>query len=186
MNATNDRLGRPPESIAGASEGVHFWKNLAIIRPVAWIIAILFFAGMQSLFWLVIFPNGDPHETAKMPLELKIFLPTLASSIFFIWALLVGFVYADAKRRAMRYVMWTLLAAFVPNAIGIILYFLMRDPLPSPCPKCGLLVKGSFSFCPRCGTELMRACRVCKKKLEPGWVNCAYCGAPTAQPTRAA
>ncbi len=47
----------------------------------------------------------------------------------FVLVLLIGYVYADAKRRGMRYVMWTLLAIFIPNAIGIILYFVMRDPL---------------------------------------------------------
>lgn len=186
MNAVNEKLGRSPESITGAPERIHFWRNLAMIRPVAWVIAILLFTGMELLFWFAILPNGDPNEMAKMSLPMKIVLPTLASSVLFMWALLVGFIYADAKRRGMRYVMWTWLGAFVPNAIGIILYFLMRDPLPSPCPRCSQLVRGSFPFCPHCGAELLRACRVCRKKLEPGWVNCAYCGAPTAQPTRAA
>ena len=31
--------------------------------------------------------------------------------------------------------LWTLLAIFIPNAIGIILYFILRDPVPVPCPS---------------------------------------------------
>jgi RNA polymerase subunit RPABC4/transcription elongation factor Spt4 len=186
MSGMNEKLNREPESITGAPEKVNFWRNLGMIRPIAWVIAITFFVCLQLVFWLAVFPNSDPAEMAKMPIGVRALLSTLAGAILMVWVLLVGFVYADSKRRGMRHVMWTLLAAFVPNAIGIILYFLLRDPLPSPCPKCSQLVRGSFAFCPHCGAELLRACRVCGKKIEPGWVNCAYCGAPTAQPTRAA
>jgi len=186
MNAANDKMGRSAEPVTNAIDGVDFWGNLRMIRPAAWALALLLFTCMQSLFWLVIFPNGDPAEMAKFPFAFRICLSTFASGLLLVWALLVGFIYVDAKRRGMRYVMWTLLGAFVPNAIGIILYFLLRDPMPSPCPKCSQMVRGTFAFCPHCGAELLRACRVCGKKLEPGWVNCAHCGAPTAQPTRAA
>ena len=182
----NEKLGREP-AIVAEQKATGFGHNLAMIRPVAWFIAIALFVGMQCAFWFAIFPNGDPNEMEKMSLALKIFLPTLAASVLFVWALLVGYIYADAKRRGMRYVMWTLLGAFVPNAIGIILYFLLREPLPTPCPRCGKLARGSFAFCPHCGAELLRACRVCGKKLEPGWSNCAHCGTPVgAQPPRAA
>jgi hypothetical protein len=155
-----------------------FWQSLKLIRPVAWIIGLVLFFGMQAVFWFAVWPNADPHEMAKMPLGLKIFLPVLASSVLFAMVLLYGYVYVDAKLRAMRYVMWTLLAIFIPYMIGVILYFLLRDPVPTPCPKCAFMARGSFSFCPRCGTELFRVCRVCNKKLDSGWVNCAYCGAP--------
>lgn len=186
MNAMDEKFRREPGPIVSGPEKLHFWSNLALIPPIAWAVAITIFVCLQLLFWLFVFPNSDPEKIARMPIILRALLSTFAASILTVWALLVGFVYADAKRRGMRHVMWTLLAAFVPNAIGIILYFLLRDPLPSPCPKCSQLVRGSFAFCPHCGAELLRACRVCGKKLEPGWVNCAYCGAPTAQPTRAA
>ena len=82
--------------------------------------------------------------------------------------LLVGFVYSDAKRRNMRYVVWTFLAALIPDGIGIILYFLLRDPLPLPCPRCNSLVPHSYSFCPHCGTQIVRACPSCRRKIETG------------------
>jgi hypothetical protein len=153
-----------------------FWRNLGQIRPVAWVIAIVNFVGMQGLFWFVIWPTGHADEMARMPIGLKIFLPLLASMVAVVYVLLVGFVYVDAKRRGMRYAMWTWLAAVIPDLIGVILYFVMRDPLPTPCPKCRRLSAASFTFCPHCGAELMRTCRVCHKKLGAGWVNCAYCG----------
>ena len=56
----------------------------------------------------------------------------VAGLIVVLPVLLVGYVWADAKRRGMNAVLWLLLAIFIPNAIGIILYFILRDPLPVP------------------------------------------------------
>jgi hypothetical protein len=153
-----------------------FWGNLKLIRPVAWIVALVLSLGMLGLFWLVIWPHQSPDEAARTPYAVKVCVPLLVSSFLFIYVLLVGYVHVDAKRRGMRYVMWTLLAIFIWNFIGTILYFLMRDPMPTPCPKCGKLSAQSFTFYPHCGAELMRTCRVCHRKLGPGWSNCAYCG----------
>jgi|HubBroStandDraft_1064217.scaffolds.fasta_scaffold353001_2 RNA polymerase subunit RPABC4/transcription elongation factor Spt4 len=156
-----------------------FAESLKMIRPAAWVIAIIFFFGMQALFHFVVWPYSDPNEMARTPEALKWCLPIFVGAILATFVLLVGYVYVDSKRRGMRYVMWTLLSIFIPNMIGIILYFLLRDPMPTPCPKCGRMVRAGFAFCPSCGTELLRACKACHRKLEPGWVNCAYCGTPT-------
>jgi hypothetical protein len=160
-----------------------FWANLKLIRPAVWVIAFVMFFGVQALFWFVIWPQTHPDELEKLSDVGKICLPLLASSILFVYVLLIGFVYVDAKRRGMRYVVWTWLAIVIPDMIGVILYFILRDPMPTPCPKCGKLVAQSFSFCPDCATELMRTCKVCHKKLGTGWVNCAYCGAPVGSQT---
>jgi endonuclease III len=102
------------------------------------------------------------------------------------WVALIGYIYGDAKRRQMRYVMWTLLSIFIPNAIGMILYFILRDPLPKPCPGCGHVEKAKFPFCPHCGTLLQPTCQKCDKPVEPTWANCAYCGQQLPEPaTRA-
>jgi hypothetical protein len=179
MNAFNEQY--PGASGTGMEQMPRgFWANLGTIRPAAWVIAFIMFFGMQALFWFVIWPQTHPDELEKLSDVGKICLPLLASSVLFVYVLLIGFIYVDSKRRGMRYVMWTLLAIFIPDAIGIILYFILRDPMPTPCPKCGRFSAQSFTFCPSCGTELMRTCRVCHKKLGLGWLNCAYCGTPTA------
>ena len=161
-------------SVTPATGG--FWRNVGMIRPAAWVVAALLFAGIQALFWFVIWPQSHPDELEKLSDFGKICIPLAASTFLACYVLLVGFVYVDAKRRSMRYVMWTLLAIFIGNFIGINLYFLMRDPMPTPCPKCSRLSAQSFTFCPSCGAELMRTCKVCHKKLGAGWSNCAYCG----------
>jgi len=181
MSAFNEKFPRDPGtgmSVEPSTGG--FWANLKLIRPVAWVIALVFFFGMPCVFWIGVWPHSDPHEMARTPLALKVFLPILAGTVGLVYVLLIGFVHVDAKRRGMRYVMWTLLAIFIGNFIGIILYFLMRDPMPTPCPKCNKLSAQSFTFCPSCGTELMRTCKVCHRKLGAGWSNCAYCGTSLA------
>jgi Double zinc ribbon len=180
MNSFNEQFpGNPAAETGMESTPRGLWGHLGLIRPVAWGIAFVLFFGMQALFWFVIWPQARPDELEKLSDVGKICIPLLASSVLAIYVLLIGYIHVDAKRRGMRYVMWTLLAIFIPNGIGIILYFVMRDPMPTPCPKCSRLSAQSFIFCPHCGAELMRTCRVCHKKLGVGWSNCAYCGTST-------
>lgn len=93
-----------------------------------------------------------------------------------IYVLFIGYVNGDAKRRGMRSAVWTWAAALVPNALGIILYFLLRDPLLVSCPSCGMQANKGFAYCPKCGIELAPACPACQKPVERGWSNCPYCG----------
>jgi hypothetical protein len=77
----------------------------------------------------------------------------LAGSFIAIWLLCLGYVYADARRRAMPPVLWTLLALLVPNLLGFLFYFALRRPLISPCPKCGHAVAAEQRFCAWCGHQ---------------------------------
>jgi biotin transporter BioY len=70
--------------------------------------------------------------------------------------LLTGYVNRDAKRRGMNVVLWTILVLAIPHAIGFVVYFLVRQPLRTPCPACGAPVPGSVSYCPSCGSKLAR------------------------------
>ena len=67
-------------------------------------------------------------------------LCTLASIMVASLIFLTGYVYSDAKRRGMNATLWTFLVIVLMPAwlfIGFILYFLLREPLPYPCPQCG-------------------------------------------------
>jgi len=67
------------------------------------------------------------------------------------WLLCVGYVYEDAKRRGMRPVLWTLIAALFPHLFGFLLYFALRQPMTPRCPKCGQPVTLDQRFCSWCG-----------------------------------
>ena len=52
-----------------------------------------------------------------------------------IWLLCLGFVFADARRRDMRSVLWVLVAALFPHLLGFLLYFVMRHPIAATCTR---------------------------------------------------
>ena len=161
-----------------------FKEELRVIPEAAWIFA--WFAYLCITVSLFFFVAPKDSEMGKLPRWGQAVLIYGFMLLGVAWVALVGYIYSDAKRRQMRYVMWTLLAIFVPHAIGMILYFILRDSLPRACPGCAHVEKGKFPFCPRCGTLLQPTCPKCDKPVQPTWANCAYCGQQLAEPaTRA-
>ena len=158
-----------------------FRDELKVIPRTARAIAALGYIFVAAMFSLFVMFSPD-KEMARTPEVGKIFIMVVPGFVLAIYILIVGYVYADAKRRGMRYVMWTLLAIFIPNAIGIILYFVMRDPLLAHCTNCGAEARQGFAFCPRCGGSLALACPQCRKAVEPGWSHCVHCGAALTIP----
>ncbi len=93
---------------------------------------------------------------------------------------LIGYVHEDARRRGMNATLWTLLVIILLPAylgIGFIIYFLLREPLPYPCPQCGEKVSARFNYCPNCKFNLRPACPQCEKEVHPGDRFCANCAA---------
>jgi hypothetical protein len=150
-----------------------FQDNIRIIpraaKVTAWIVSLGF--GLALGILVTHPPDGKP-----VPLAAKILMPFFIFVAALVYIHLIGYVYGDAKRRGMRYVMWTLLAIFIPDAIGIILYFILRDAMPVTCPSCGTSVLSKFTFCPNCGTSVKPTCPHCGKAVELGWTHCAHCG----------
>jgi len=77
----------------------------------------------------------------------------LAGVFISIWILGLGYVYADARRRGMPPILWTLIAAFIPNLLGFLLYFALRQPIAAPCAHCGRPIVAGQPFCPWCGYQ---------------------------------
>jgi RNA polymerase subunit RPABC4/transcription elongation factor Spt4 len=154
-------------------------QEMRIISPVAWAIAAL---GYVALVIIVSFATGHHPEMQTWPPLGLVAFRGLMPLVLIPYIALIGYVNADARRRGMRYVVWTLLAIFIPNALGIILYFVLREPMMTPCPHCATLVKHGFAFCPACGTAVGEACPQCKKAVEPGWSHCPVCGAKLGPP----
>jgi hypothetical protein len=152
-----------------------FPEEMKVIPWGAWVIAVCTGLGLAALLLVVAIPR-DP-KLSVWPEAVALCFSIGMGIFLFIYTLLIGYVNGDARRRGMRYVMWTLLSIFIPNAIGIILYFILRDPMPQVCPKCGATVRSKGAFCPSCGATLRNTCPACHGALEPGWSHCASCGA---------
>jgi len=144
------------------------WDELRLIPGKAWLIAIVI---VGILVWLMV---ARPYSMRIGHVE-SVFLACILL-LLFAWILLIGYINADARRRGMRHVMWTLLGIFIPYGIGVILYFVLRDPLLIPCSRCGVMGKPSYVFCPQCGSDISPSCPACKRPVESGWIRCAYCG----------
>jgi predicted RNA-binding Zn-ribbon protein involved in translation (DUF1610 family) len=140
-----------------------------VIPTAAWITAAI----ITALSFLII---TTVLEQTGVPLIARVIAPVVLPLILGGYTLLVGYVYGDARRRGMRYVMWTLLAIFLTNGIGIILYFILRDPLLAYCSRCGSGVQHGFAFCPHCGANVLPACPACRRVVQPAWTHCAWCG----------
>ncbi|HTD21930.1 MAG TPA: zinc ribbon domain-containing protein [Terriglobales bacterium] len=97
----------------------------------------------------------DIHSA--IPVWAYILLVCLPPLIPAAYMLLLAYVFGDARRRDMNYVAWTFLAFLVPNALGIVIYFLMRAPLGAPCPNCKSKIDSRSAFCPRCGVKIVPA-----------------------------
>ena len=152
-----------------------FREEMRVIPGAAWVIAICVYVAFVALAWLVLIPR-DPNLSGWPQWGMGLFavcIPIFGA----IYVLLVGYVTGDARRRGMRHVMWTLLAIFIPNAIGVILYFILRDPLLRVCPYCATMVSQGFAFCSKCGTSLAHACPECRSAVQPEWSHCTKCGA---------
>lgn len=91
---------------------------------------------------------------------------------------MLGYVYRDAKRRDMNAGLWTLLVLILSPAyllIGLIIYLLVREPLPFSCPQCSTTVNARFNFCPNCKYNLHPACPQCQREVADTDKFCPYC-----------
>lgn len=148
----------------------------SIIPIPVWVISGLVYLGIFIGLVTIAIPQFP--KTSDLPRGGQIALGLFAAAIPALYILLLGYIYGDSRRRGMRSWLWVLLAIFIPNAIGIILYFVLRDPLVFYCSSCGSAAKTSYTFCPNCSTPLRPTCPQCGRSIERGWKHCAQCGAP--------
>jgi hypothetical protein len=111
-------------------------------------------AGGVVLIGLVSrFIEGHGQNTPFLDLLPGVGFGLLAGVVIAIWILCLGYVNADARRRGMPPILWTLIAAFIPNLLGFLLYFALRRPIALPCPHCGKPTTAEQRFCSWCGYQ---------------------------------
>jgi len=158
-----------------------FEREWAVVPAGArWTAALVGLAVTAVMTSLVLIPAFARHGKGLV-LAMPLFsLALVGAACAAAYVLLIGYVWGDAKRRAMNHVLWLLLAIFIPNAIGIILYFILRDPVAVPCPSCGTPAMKGHAYCASCGAAVREACPQCRQPVETAWRNCARCGASLA------
>jgi len=120
-----------------------------------------------------------------------------------VWAALVFWTFADARRRIddPMLVGCATLASLFPF-VGTIIYAIVRPPEYLDdvrlrelemqaaearlvqldyelCPHCEYEVKADYLRCPSCMRKLKERCHSCGKAVDPAWRLCPYCEAET-------
>jgi RNA polymerase subunit RPABC4/transcription elongation factor Spt4 len=145
--------------------------EIKIIPTWAWALAVVVFICAQWFFNIAVVHHAHPPQPWSRP-----FLGLLAGTVGGCYLLLIGYVNRDARRRGMSAILWTLVAILVPNGLGFILYFLLRQPLRGVCSNCGHTVQSGFNFCPNCSHKLSPNCPQCQRVVGTNDVYCPYCG----------
>jgi hypothetical protein len=152
-------------------------KEMAVIPLWSIIAAAIIFTAIPVFFYTFVWAG----DSGQPPFFMKIFVSFLPGLFLAFLTLMVGYVNVDARRRGMNRVLWTLVVIFVPNAIGFILYFLMRNPIRLDCPKCGTMVDLRTNYCPSCRHSFHPTCPECKSSVKPGDTFCGNCGSQINQ-----
>jgi RNA polymerase subunit RPABC4/transcription elongation factor Spt4 len=145
--------------------------EVQIVPSWAWVLAVITFVAAQ--FFFNVFLARQPNAPRAWARPLIGLLAGLFGGFYF---LLLGYVNRDAKRRGMSPILWTCVAVLIPNALGFLLYFVLRQPIGQACPQCGNAVQIEFNFCPRCNYKLSPSCPQCERMVGAGDVYCPYCG----------
>ena len=154
-----------------------FADELRRVPAWAWVSAGIAFVAVHVVFiWLM------AHDPKAPALWVRILMAIGAGSLLGCYFLLIGYINQDAGRRGMSRLAWTLLAVFVPNGLGIILYFILRQPLSCACPQCSNIVQKGFNFCPRCNYKLGASCPQCQRVIGISDAYCPYCGTSLRNP----
>ena len=146
-------------------------SEIKIVPWWAWALGAVAFVSAQWYFNIALLHHPNPFSAWSRPL-----LGLLAGIGGTLYLAFIGYINRDSKRRGMSPVLWTLVAILVPNLLGILLYFVLRQPRLQLCPQCGTAVQTAFNFCPHCSCKLSPSCPQCGRVVAAADVYCPYCG----------
>lgn len=141
-------------------------------------LAVVLFATVQYV--MLVYLNQHRHE--RPPEGFRIFMSLMWGTVVATFTLMVGYITRDAKRRGMNVAMWTA-AVIGMQGIGLVVYFLLRQPVVSHCPQCSTTLASGFNFCPQCQFQLNPLCSLCNKSVRLTDTYCGYCGHLLVSPT---
>jgi MFS family permease len=145
-------------------------EELKMIPAWSMVLAILLFAAMQVIFHVVM-----PHHKHEL-LPLRLMMGYAWGALVASYALMLGYVSRDAKRRGMSVGLWMLVCVVGTGGIGAVVYFLLRQPVLSRCPNCSTSIATSFHFCPQCQFQMSPVCGECHRGVKITDVFCTQCG----------
>ena len=147
-------------------------EEIRLIPMWSVVLAALFFAAIQYVVHIYL----NEHQHNMPPFGFRLFWSLSWGIVISFFTLMVGYVTRDARRRRMNVGLWTMLVIFMPGAIGLVVYFLLRQPLSIRCPQCSTDLQPGYNFCPQCHFQLAPTCRQCQRTVRITDTFCGYCG----------
>jgi hypothetical protein len=141
-------------------------------------IAALVFVFMQYLYWVILPAYRVAYHVRPIaaPFGVRFYFALSWSTLAALYVLMVGYVSRDAPRRNMSTRLWVVICLAMQGGIGLVLYFLLRQPVVARCPSCGASIHTEFHFCPQCAYQVSAACGNCYRGVRVTDVYCVYCG----------
>ncbi|NOZ12062.1 MAG: zinc ribbon domain-containing protein [Acidobacteria bacterium] len=145
-------------------------------KIVFWTLAAILAAAFSGVLIFFIRTAGAPNVKGNFHVFTFSFVLAFAVIIIGLLTLIAILVFRDAKKRGLNPWLWAMVATFVPNFLGLILYLIVRYTVKKPCPHCGRGLQGNFNICPYCGTNLKLHCPECGEDVLEEWKVCPHCG----------
>lgn len=152
-------------------------EELRLIPRWSVALAAVAFVAMQYLFYYV-FPHPHLH---RAPVALRVYFSTSWGALVAVYMLMIGYISEDAPRRNMGKWLWVLLCIVLQGGIGVVIYFLLRQPVLSQCPCCGINIESNFHFCPQCAYRVAPNCGNCHESVRITDLHCTRCGHDLAE-----
>jgi hypothetical protein len=168
IKSNSIQVSNEPRGLAAEIKIVPWW---------AWALGLVGFFCAQWFFNVAVARHANGPPAWVRPI-----FGVLAGSAAVVLMAFIGYINRDAKRRGMSPVLWTFVAIFVPNLLGILLYFILRHSLLTVCPRCKSAVQAGFNFCPCCSQKLCPNCPQCQRLVSARDKYCPYCGTSLAIP----
>jgi hypothetical protein len=168
MNKFWSRQANESTEAPGSAEG----DSLKMIPLWSIVLAIVVF--VWSTWFFVLRPEPQHHHQGSLPMRLMIGYTTGAALASY--ALLVGYVSRDVKRRNMSAPSWMLMVVVMPGGIGAVVYFLLRQPILIRCPSCTTELTAGVHFCPQCRFQVAPVCGQCFRGVQITDAFCPQCG----------
>jgi len=126
-----------------------FWLFTALVSLFSGVISSLFLASIGFSL------SGNGTTTRDDTIALMIMAIVLVFVII-IMILVAILVFRDAKKLGLNPWLWTLVAVYTPNGVGIIIYLIVRynETKILRCVSCGRKIESGFKVCPYCGSSV--------------------------------
>jgi len=140
----------------------------------AWSIVLAVAVFLASMWWFNHGPILPHRRPGSLPMRLMFGYTTGAALASY--ALLVGYVSRDTKRRKMSTALWMLIVVVMPGGIGALVYFMLRQPSLIRCPNCTTELTAGTHFCPQCRFQVAPVCGQCFRGVQITDAFCPQCG----------